>query len=117
LGLASRQTSGCGVSPVSGRLGDPLSISQADATGLDCRIGKDPESAIKKVHDLGVPSCQVGVGAIGPDWSGGFVARSILYNIEATSVVVGFPGPEVYDFYQGPETIGFVPRQWRAARN
>jgi len=44
--------------------------------------------------------------------------RSALdhYSIEATSVVVGFPGPEIYDFYKGPQTIGLVPRQYRAAR-
>src|SRR5437667_10880002 len=36
--------------------------------------------------------------------------------IEATSLVVGGPGKEVWDFYQGPLTIGLVPRETRAAR-
>jgi sugar phosphate isomerase/epimerase len=30
--------------------------------------------------------------------------------------VAGGPGPEVYDFYRGPQTIGLVPAQYRAAR-
>jgi sugar phosphate isomerase/epimerase len=36
--------------------------------------------------------------------------------IEATSFVVGGPGREVWDFYDGPLTIGLVPRETRAAR-
>jgi L-ribulose-5-phosphate 3-epimerase len=38
------------------------------------------------------------------------------HQIEATSLVVGGPGKEVWDFYQGPLTIGLVPRDTRAAR-
>jgi sugar phosphate isomerase/epimerase len=38
------------------------------------------------------------------------------HGIEATSVVVGGPGKEVWDFYQGPLTIGLVPRATRAVR-
>src|ERR1700692_2376430 len=38
------------------------------------------------------------------------------HQIEATSLVVGGPGKEVWDFYQGPLTIGLVPRNTRAAR-
>jgi L-ribulose-5-phosphate 3-epimerase len=38
------------------------------------------------------------------------------YQIEATSLVVGGPGKEVWDFYEGPMTIGLVPRETREAR-
>jgi sugar phosphate isomerase/epimerase len=38
------------------------------------------------------------------------------YGVEATSAVFGGPGLEIYDFYQGPLTIGLVPRQSRQAR-
>jgi len=38
------------------------------------------------------------------------------YQIEATSLVVGGPGREVWDFYGGPLTIGLVPRETREAR-
>ena len=38
------------------------------------------------------------------------------HNIEPTSLVVGGPGKEVWDFYGGPLTIGLVPRETRAAR-
>ena len=33
----------------------------------------------------------------------------------ATALFVSGPGEQVYDFYQGPETIGIVPRRRRAA--
>jgi len=38
------------------------------------------------------------------------------YQIEATSLVVGGPGKEVWDFYEGPMTIGLVPKATRATR-
>ena len=38
------------------------------------------------------------------------------YSLEATALVVTGAGPEVYDFYQGPLTIGLVPREYRQAR-
>ncbi len=84
--------------------------------GLIVWVGKDPEAAIQKVHDLGLPTCQVGVGSL--DAAIGERLRAALdrHGIEATSMVPGLPGPEVYDFYQGPLTIGLVPRAWREKR-
>jgi sugar phosphate isomerase/epimerase len=38
------------------------------------------------------------------------------FQIEATSVVVGGPGREVWNFHEGPQTIGLVPRATRDAR-
>lgn len=84
--------------------------------GLVIGAGKDPESAIKKVYDLGLPTCQVAVESFEPELATKLRAALDRYRIEATSLVVGGPGPEVYDFYQGPLTIGFVPREWRAKR-
>ncbi|MGC0779028.1 MAG: sugar phosphate isomerase/epimerase family protein [Candidatus Acidiferrum sp.] len=84
--------------------------------GLIIGIGKDPEAAMAKVHDLGLLTCQVFVDDFEPEQ----VARLRLalekYGIEATSLVVGGPGKEVWDFYQGPLTIGLVPPETRAAR-
>jgi len=84
--------------------------------GLIIGIGQDPEAAIAKVHDLGLPTCQVYVD----DFQRGVSTRLLQaleqHHIEATSVVVGGPGREVWDFYDGPLTIGVVPRDTRAAR-
>ena len=84
--------------------------------GLIIGIGKDPEGAIKKVHDLGLPTCQVSAGSFEPDLGTRLQAALDRYGTEATSLVVGGPGRETYDFYNGPLTIGLVPRDTRAAR-
>jgi sugar phosphate isomerase/epimerase len=84
--------------------------------GLIVGVGNDPERAIAKVHELGVPTCQVGVDSFGPEMVTGLRGALDRYGIEATSLVIGGPGPEEYDFYNGPLTIGFVPREWRAKR-
>ncbi len=84
--------------------------------GLIIGIGKDPGAAMGKVRDLSLPSCQVYVDDFDP--SGAMALRQALdqNKIEATSFVVGGPGREVWDFYEGPLTIGLVPRETRAAR-
>jgi sugar phosphate isomerase/epimerase len=84
--------------------------------GLIIGIGKDPHSAMAKVHDLGLPTCQVFVDEIEPELGGRLRRALDEYGIEATSIVVGGPGKEVWDFYQGPLTIGLVPRETRDAR-
>lgn len=84
--------------------------------GLIIAIGKDPGAAIAKVHDLGLPSCQVFVSDFEPQ-DAVPLRRALDQNkIEAASFVVGGPGREVWDFYEGPLTIGLVPPETRAAR-
>ena len=84
--------------------------------GLIIGIGKDPDAAIAKVHELGLPTCQAFVNEFGGDMAERLTAALRKYGVEATSVVVGGPGKEVWDFYGGPLTIGLVPRETRAAR-
>jgi L-ribulose-5-phosphate 3-epimerase len=73
-------------------------------------------ASVQRVHDLGFPTCQL----YAPDLSAAAAAslRSALdsYNVEGTSLVATGPGREIYDFYQGPLTIGLVPREFRAQR-
>ena len=84
--------------------------------GLILGIGRDPEVAMAKVHDLGLPTCQVYVEAIEENLAGRLRQALDKYQIEATSLVVGGPGKEVWDFYGGPLTVGLVPRETRDAR-
>jgi len=104
------------VSPPTMAPAAPQAAGKPMRLGLIVGLGKDPEAAIKKVHDLGVPTCQVGVDEFGPEAVSGLRKALDKYHIEATSAVFGGPGPNIYDFYHGPETIGFVPRKYRAAR-
>ena len=84
--------------------------------GLILGVGRDPNDAIAKVHDLGLPTCQVFVDEIDSVMAGRLRQALDKYQIEATSLVVGGPGKEVWDFYDGPLTIGLVPRETREAR-
>jgi L-ribulose-5-phosphate 3-epimerase len=84
--------------------------------GLIIGIGKDPDAAMAKVHDLGLPTSQIFVDEFDLDLVGRLRQALEKHQIEATSLVVGGPGKEVWDFYQGPLTIGLVPRETRAAR-
>ena len=84
--------------------------------GLIIGVDKDPDAAMAKVRALGLPSCQVFV----EDFEPGLLTRLRQaldkHEIEPTSLVVGGPGKEVWDFYQGPLTIGLVPQATRASR-
>lgn len=84
--------------------------------GLIINVGEDPDSAIAKVHDLGLPTCQAFVDDFKPGLTERLQKALDKHAIEVTSLVVGGPGKEIWDFYHGPLTIGLVPRETRAAR-
>jgi L-ribulose-5-phosphate 3-epimerase len=84
--------------------------------GLIIGVGKDPDAAMAKVRDLGLPTSQVFVDEFEMELVCKLRQALEKHQIEATSLVVGGPGKEVWDFYQGPLTIGLVPRETRAAR-
>ena len=76
-----------------------------------------PEAAIAKVHSFGFTACQAGLGPA-PEMSMAKPLKEALakYQIEATAVMTLGPGRMVWDFYEGPKTIGIVPPATRAAR-
>jgi sugar phosphate isomerase/epimerase len=84
--------------------------------GVITNVSTNPQAAIKRVHDLGFPTCQLVIDAF--DDGVARKLREVLaqYGIEATAAVATGPPPEVYDFYKGPMTIGVVPRQYREVR-
>jgi len=84
--------------------------------GLIIAIGKDSNAALAKVRDLGLPTCQAYFSELDPNGASNLRQALDQHKIEATSLVVGGPGREVWDFYEGPLTIGLVPRDTRAAR-
>jgi L-ribulose-5-phosphate 3-epimerase len=84
--------------------------------GLIIAIGRDPDAALTKVHDLGLPTAQIFVDQFEPGLVERLQQALEKHAIEPTALVVGGPGKEIWDFYQGPLTIGLVPRETRAAR-
>src|SRR5216110_1149050 len=71
---------------------------------------------LAEVRDLGLPTSQVFVDEFEMELVGRLRQALEKRQIEATSLVVGGPGREVWDFYGGPLTIGLVPRETREAR-
>jgi sugar phosphate isomerase/epimerase len=85
--------------------------------GIILGLSADPQADIKRVHDLGIPTCQLGIRGATDDVTAAKLRQALdTYRVEATCAVSGGPGREVYDFYQGPQTIGLVPREFREAR-
>jgi sugar phosphate isomerase/epimerase len=84
--------------------------------GLIVNVDENPDAALGKVHELGVPTCHVLANTYGPEAAERLREALAHYHLEVTSLVVTGPGPEEYDFYQGPLTIGVLPREYRASR-
>lgn len=84
--------------------------------GLIIHMGRDPEGSLAKVHALGLPTCQAGIDEYDSEMETRLTSALGRYGIEVTALNTAGPGPAVWDFYQGPLTIGLVPRQYRRQR-
>src|SRR5207249_3081138 len=73
-------------------------------------IGEDPDADMSKVRDLGLATSQVFMDEFEPEPVRRLRQAVEKHQIEATALVDGGPGKEVWDSYQGPLTIGLVPR-------
>jgi L-ribulose-5-phosphate 3-epimerase len=80
----------------------------------------NPEETIRRVRDLGFSNCFLSLdgylGHFTPDLARKFRDLLDKYQLVATAVEVVGPPPLVWDFLQGPSTIGLVPPSTRAAR-
>jgi sugar phosphate isomerase/epimerase len=92
------------------------SASKGMRLGLIVDMGKDPDKALQKVHDLGIPTCQVKTEDFSDAMLEGIREAVQKFNLEVTALNTSGPGPHIYDFYQGPLTSGLVPRQYRPQR-
>ena len=88
--------------------------------GLMISPAKAPEETIRTVNELGFRACFLSLdGYIGQftpaaaDQLGHLLAK---YGVRATTVEVVGPPPLMWNFLQGPSTIGLVPRKTRGAR-
>ena len=93
---------------------------QPMAVGLLVSPHDAPEATIKRVHDMGFSNCFLSldgyIGKFTPDAAKQIGDLLSKYNVVATTVEVVGPAPLVWDFQQGPATIGVVPPKYRAAR-
>src|SRR5690242_12671121 len=84
--------------------------------GLILGVEPDPDTAMATLKNLAIPTCQVYLNTFDPTFALRLRKSLDAAKIEATSLVVGGPGKESWDFYDGPLTIGLIPRETRAAR-
>jgi len=87
--------------------------------GMIARLESEPENELAKVKSLGFPTCQVTCGNMD------LYNRDVAYrlrlaaettSIEITTIWAGLPGKYVWNFIDGPSTIGLVPPRTRRMR-
>ena len=87
--------------------------------GVIVGLARRPEDSIAKVRELGLPTCQLCCPPLEED-AAELVARLQAaceeQHVEITTVWAGLPGPAVWNFTEGPATIGLVPPEWRPQR-
>lgn len=86
------------------------------ALGIITGIGNDPEAAMAKVHSLDMHTCQIEAGHLDDDLIEKLRTALDKYQIVVTALGTSGPGPDVYNFYDGPLTLGLIPRTYRAQR-
>jgi L-ribulose-5-phosphate 3-epimerase len=98
----------------------PATGTHAMPLGLLISPSEGPEETIRRVHELGIPTCffslDAYIGKFTPALATQFKGLLAKYNVTCTTVEVVGPPPLVWDFMRGPSTIGLVPRATRAAR-
>ena len=87
--------------------------------GLLIKPFPDPEAKIARVHELGLTNCFLSLDSYLGKYTAALAAqmRGLLdkYGVTATTAEVVQPGPLVWDFVNGPSTIGLVPPKARQA--
>jgi len=78
--------------------------------------GKEPNEALAPVKQLGFTHCEFYLNTFSDAYAAKVRAALERFSLQATALFASGPGPQVYDFYQGPETLGLVPRAFREAR-
>ncbi len=77
---------------------------------------RTPDEAIAEVAALGLKTCQVSVG-LSPEGLANPLKQALAkHGVEATAAMTLGTGPMVWEFYNGPKTIGLVPPATRSAR-
>ena len=89
------------------------------AVGVMLGVGENPTESIRKVLDVGVNNAQM--GRPGDEWLAGEKAAELKKAIDdsgitITTVFCGFDGESYADIPTVRRTVGFVPKDTRAAR-
>ncbi len=119
LGGSAKTLLARGASPISGVPAAPPAPARGYkpmALGIITGFKDNPEAAIAKVHSLDMHTCQLEIG----EWTDGLLDRLQKaldkYKVVVTAMGTGGPGPDYYNLYEGPPTLGLIPPAYRAQR-
>ena len=84
--------------------------------GIIIGVERDPDAALQRVHEFGVPTCQAGTDDFSDRVYTALKTAIEKYGIEVTAINTSGGPPNEYTFYQGPLTIGVVPIKYRQQR-
>lgn len=86
--------------------------------GLVTRVrkGEAPDIAVSRVKSLGFPTCQIGIQGLKLSDAKPLKSALARHGVEATAIMELGPGRMVWNFTEGPFTIGLVPAETRRAR-
>jgi L-ribulose-5-phosphate 3-epimerase len=79
-------------------------------------LGESSDATIKHVHGLGFPTCQIFYEHLSLDEVNPLLQALHEYEVQVSAVSEHNPGPRMFDFYEGPLTIGVIPPEYRRAR-
>jgi len=76
------------------------------------------KNGIQEIQELGLDTCQVNA------WNCDILTEENAHKlkeimgdkVKISSLWVGWPGPKVWDFIDGPSTLGLVPKEYRYVR-
>lgn len=119
LGVASAAILAKGLHPPVSLAAEPAPLKPM-AVGLLVSPFGAPEATIRRVHDLGFTNCFLSldgyINSFTPAAASQLHDLLARYEVTATTVEVVGPPPLIWNFLQGPSTIGLVPPKTRAAR-
>jgi len=78
--------------------------------------GGSANATIKRVHDLGLPTCQIFFEHLSMEQVTPLLDALKKYGVEVSAVSEHNPGRRIFDFDHGPITIGVIPPETRRAR-
>ena len=78
--------------------------------------GGTADATIRRVHELGLPTCQIFFEHLSLQEVNPLREALKAYDVEVSAVSEHNPGKRIFDFYQGPLTIGIIPPENRRAR-
>jgi L-ribulose-5-phosphate 3-epimerase len=87
--------------------------------GVMTRLGHEIEEEIANVRHFGLPTCQVAAWELdhySKENTDRIRRACDEHGVEVTTIWAGCPGPAVWNFVDGPATIGLVPPEYREMR-